>query len=59
MDFSVEEVLLWIMVFFRVFNWYFRKQRLKLKYLNNGFISYKPTAFFLHKTLIDRLESCG
>ncbi len=29
----------------------------KLKHLNDGFVSYKHTAF--HKTIIDELEWCG
>ncbi len=47
--FSLEEVLLWIMA---------RSDNLKLKHLNDGFVSYKHS-FCLLKMLIDGLESCG
>ncbi len=36
-----------------------RSDSLKLKHLNDGFLSYKHAAFLLHKMLIDGLESCG
>ncbi len=35
-----------------------RSNSLKLKHLNDGFVSYKHAAFCLHKTLTAGLEWC-
>jgi len=41
-----------------IMDWYFgQKQPFRLKWLDDGFVSYKH--FSLHKILIDGLELCG
>ncbi len=41
-----------------IMDWYFgQKQPFRLKWLDDGFVSYKH--FSLHKMLIDGLELCG
>ncbi len=49
--FLLKEVLLWSCILAR-------SNSLKLKCLNDGFISYKPQLILLHKILIDKLEWC-